>query len=317
MEAAWARADREAEKHQAKMAAKEAARANREALLQPAAKKAKHERKITSTAEQRQRRMRAPIPGEEVDEEPVQQLRVFKDDGTDVTYASAVVDIVAFLQDHEQEAGLEEVRRALGIDLQQQDGVLLDELEHHPRIERIAVGAGDRLRYDPPYGVRNRGALVHVLTSAMPHAGDTEPGAPRPVLRSELKPDETYAGVDVDVDELLAEGRVARIEPSDKKHTDFLLLAMPPGRPAIEEVRALWRQERVPQGPSLQEELLKRKLRTKEELAKRKERKAAELKAAAALRDAEKGKKERHGTIRTWKNTHLGNADELGEIFKR
>jgi hypothetical protein len=57
------------------------------------------------------------------------------------------------------------------------------------------------------------------------------------------------------VDELLAEGRVARVEPSDKRHTDFLLFAMPPGRPAIEEVRALWRQERVPQGTQLQEEL--------------------------------------------------------------
>jgi hypothetical protein len=57
------------------------------------------------------------------------------------------------------------------------------------------------------------------------------------------------------VDELLAEGRVARVEPSDKRHTDFLLFATPPGRPAIEEVRALWRQERVPQGTQLQEEL--------------------------------------------------------------
>ena len=74
------------------------------------------------------------------------------------------------------------------------------------------------------------------------------------------------------MDELLAEGRVARVEPSDKRHTDFLLFAMPPGRPAIEEVRALWRQERVPQGTQLQEELLKRNLRSKDELAKRKER---------------------------------------------
>ena len=317
MEAAWAKADREAENHKAKMAAKEEARANREMLLQPAAKKPKHERKVHSTAEQRQRRMRAPLPGEDADNEPVQQLHVFKDDGSDVTYARAVVEIVSFLQDYDQEATQEEVRRALGIDLLQQDGVLLDELEHHPRIERIADPASDRLRYKPPYGVRNRGMLVHVLTNAQPHAKDLEPDALRPVLRSELNPDETYAGVDVDVDELLAEGRVARVEPSDKRHTDFLLFAMPPGRPAIEEVRALWRQERVPQGTQLQEELLKRNLRSKDELAKRKERKAAELKAAKERADAEKGKKDRTGSIRTWKNTHLGTSDELSEMFRR
>ena len=358
MEAAWAKAELEAEKHKAKMAAKEEARANREMLLQPAAKKPKHERKVHSTAEQRQRRMRAPLPGEDADNEPVQQLRVFKDDGSDVTYARAVVEIVSFLQDYDQEATQEEVRRALGIDLLQQDGVLLDELEHHPRIERIADPASDRLRYKPPYGVRNRGMLVHVLTNAQPHAKDLEPDALRPVLRSELNPDETYAGVDVskvtidvlvdarraasasahrgggmsrselnpdetyvgvdvDVDELLAEGRVARVEPSDKRHTDFLLFAMPPGRPAIEEVRALWRQERVPQGTQLQEELLKRNLRSKDELAKRKERKAAELKAAKERADAEKGKKDRTGSIRTWKNTHLGTSDELSEMFRR
>ena len=91
---------------------------------------------------------------------------------------------------------------------------------------------------------------------------------------------------------------------------------MPPGRPAIEEVRALWRQERVPQGTQLQEELLKRNLRSKDELAKRKERKAAELKAAKERADAEKGKKDRTGSIRTWKNTPLGTSDELSEMFR-
>ena len=119
------------------------------------------------------------------------------------------------------------------------------------------------------------------------------------------------------MDELLAEGRVARVEPSDKRHTDFLLFAMPPGRPSIEEVRALWRKERVPQGTQLQEELLKRNLRSKDELAKRKERKAAELKAAKERADAEKGKKDRTGSIRNWKNTPLGTPDELSEMFRR
>jgi len=325
VEASWQRADAALAKHEAKMAAKEAkaaaderARANRAALLEPSAKKPKHEKKIVSSAEVRQRKMRAPQAGTGgADEEPVQQLRVFKDDGSDVMYAIVVADVLSFLQEHEPDVGLDELRRAVGLDMLQQDGALLAELEHHPRIERIATGSGDRLRYDPPYGIRNRGALVHVLTRAEPTIGDSEPGAPRPILRSELTPDETYTGIDVDLDELLAEGRVARVEPSDKKHSDFLLFAMPAGRPAIEEVRELWRRERVPQGPALQEELLKRNLRSKEELKRRKDRKAAEVKAAEELRKALEGKKDRTGAIRTWKNTHLGTADELGAIFKR
>jgi hypothetical protein len=108
------------------------------------------------------------------------------------------------------------------------------------------------------------------------------------------------------VDELLAEGRVARVEPSDKRHTDFLLFAMPPGRPAIEEVRALWRQERVPQGTQLQEELSSEICAARTSSPSARSVQVAELKAAKERADAEKGKKDRTGSIRTWKNTPLG-----------
>ena len=55
----------------------------------------------------------------------------------------------------------------------------------------------------------------------------------------ELTPEETYPDVEVDVDELLAQGRAVRVDASDpdkKRGSGFLLYAMPPGRPASEEV---------------------------------------------------------------------------------
>ena len=64
-------------------------------------------------------------------------------------------------------------------------------------------------------------------------------------LRSALKADETYAGVDTDIDELLAQGRCVRIPVNDPKKRELqtVLLGMPAGRPVSEEVRELWRNE--------------------------------------------------------------------------
>jgi len=324
MEASWKRADAVQKKHQEKEEERARKEANRAALLAPSEEKKKYEKKISSTAEVRQRRNRAPQAGDDAaeEEEPARQLVVRKDDGSEITYAQAVGTtpgdgILAFLQEHEQEVSITELRRKLGIDLHQQNNEILDKLESHPRIVRINQNGECRLQYEPPRGIRNRGALAYELTNAGPSSYSVEQRCDRhpPVLRSELKPDETYPGVEVDIDELLAEGLVARVEHSDKKHSEFVLFAMPPGLPAIEEVRELWRRERVPQGPALQDDLLKRKLLTKEQLDKRKKRKEAERKAAAEA--SKSAKRDRTGTIRTWKNTHLGNADELGEIFKR
>ena len=92
---------------------------------------------------------------------------------------------------------------------------------------------------------------------------------------------------------------------------------MPPGQPAIEEVRALWRQERVPQGTQLQEELSSEICAARTSSPSVRSVQVAELKAAKERADAEKGKKDRTGSIRTWKNTHLGTSDELSEMFRR
>jgi len=75
---------------------------------------------------------------------------------------------------------------------------------------------------------------------------------------------------------------------------------MPLGRPAIEEVRALWRQERVPQGTQLQEELSSEICAARTSSPSARSVQVAELKAAKERADAEKGKKDRAGSIRTW-----------------
>ena len=152
--------------------------------------------------------------------------------------------------------------------------------------------------------MRNRGSLAHLLDRAVPGVGDVEA-----VLRSELRALETYAGLDVDVDDLLAQGRCARVDVSDKRNRDFLLFAMPAGRPATEEVRQLWQGEKVPAGKALQEELVKRGLVRPEELERRQARRAD---ARKWQKDAEqRAKKSRTGQVRNWKNDHLGTSAEL------
>ena len=108
-----------------------------------------------------------------------------------------------------------------------------------------------------------------------------------------------------------------RVERSDKKSREYVLFAAPSGRAATEEVRELWHAERLPPGGAagLQEELIKRKLRTKEELAARHERKAAARRRAQEL--ASQPKKARTGQIRTWANTHLGDAAELDALTRK
>ena len=80
-------------------------------------------------------------------------------------------------------------------------------------------------------------------------------------------------------------------------------------------MRALWREQRLPEKKELQQQLVARKLRTQEEVAAQQERKAAARQRAAEA--AAGPKKARTGQIRTWTNTHLGNAEELEGMFQR
>ena len=119
------------------------------------------------------------------------------------------------------------------------------------------------------------------------------------------------------MDELLAEGRVARVEPSDKRHTDFLLFAMPPGRPAIEEVRAFWAAGAHAAGDPATGGAVKRNLRSKDELAKRKERTGGRTQGcegAGRRREGQEGPYRLHPHLEEY--TPLGTSDELSEMFR-
>jgi len=273
--------------------------------------------RIIATRDKRQARKLAEQEGEEPLE---QQITVVRErDGKSMPYAAAVEEIQIFLQNHGAEATLDEVRRGVGIDLQQPGG-LIEALRANPRIEAVGRATGEMLAYRPPYGVRNRGSLVHLLSRATPGNSQTPAGGggqSEAVLRSELKADETYPGVDVDVDELLAQGRCVRVDVNDKKARDFVLFAAPPGRPVTEDLRALWRNTPVPIRGETQNYLIQHKLRTQEEIDARAARKAERERKAMDARDERNSKKPRNGKgrIRNWSNAHLGDADTLEAQF--
>ena len=73
----------------------------------------------------------------------------------------------------------------------------------------------------------------------------------------------------------------------------------------------------MPQGTQLQEELSSAICAARTSSPSARSVQVAELKAAKERADAEKGKKDRTGSIRTWKNTPLGTSDELSEMFRR
>lgn len=240
---------------------------------------------------------------DEGEPEVEEQLQVQHDDGHMVAYADLVEEIQLYLQQHGSEVTLDEVRQHTGFDVRQ-PGVL-EALRCNPRIEAINLATGERLKYRPPFGVRNRGSLAHMLSRAYPGSGEIEA-----VLRSELRAEETYDGLDVDLDELLAQNACVRINVNDNKRArEFVLFAAPEGAPLPEEVREMWRAERVPAGPALQEAVLDRKLRTKQEIEERGEHRAEERRKAQEL--AAQPKQNKGKRIRKWNNTHLGDADEL------
>lgn len=237
--------------------------------------------------------------GEE--DELVVHLSVRRDDGSTLMWATAVEDIRTFLQDNPGDRPIDEVSRGVGIDLRQ-DERILESLRHNPLVE---VNEQQCLKYRPPHGVRNRGALMHLLSRTMPGSGETEA-----VLRSDLRPDLMYAGVETDMEELLAQGRCVRVDKSEKfnqkgEQMDYVLFAAPKGLPATEEVKAMWRDVHVPEGKKLQDELVHRGVRTQAQLDKRLELKAAANQRAKEAEDRLNPKKQRTGQVRTWANTHL------------
>jgi len=298
----------------AKEAAEDAANAAKAAAKANEPKRGVHTlistREKNAKNKERKLAMQANAAG---DVEVEQQIEVYREDGKKIHYSTAAENIQIFLQKHGSEANLEEVRKGVGIDLLQPGG-LLDALRVNPRIEAIGLATGELLKYRPPFGVRNRAALSHMLSRAMPGGGGGETEA---VLRSDLKAEETYDGVDADIDELLAQGRCVRIPVNDpnKRELSTVLFAMPAGRPVTQEVRELWKAERVPAGPALQDELKKRRLRTEEELNARAERKAELQRKAKEAKEAEK-KNRRTGRVNqvSSANAHLS-EEQKARLF--
>lgn len=210
------------------------------------------------------------------------------------TFDLFLEDVLAFLQMHGSEASVEDIKRAVGFDLLSQGERPLEVLRANPRVEAIGLPSGGEVfKYSPPFGVRNRGSLAHLLSRATPGSGDVE-AVPRSALGGDAIQKWTYEGVDADIDELLAQGKCVQVFHTDKKSNqavrDAVLFANPHGRAATEEVRNLWRDVKVPSGSALQDALLARKLRTQQELDARKERIAARKRKQQELKEAN-GKK--------------------------
>lgn len=326
MEASWQRADMLYKKHLDKQRAKEeeqrtkAAAATSGALVGIGARgagKQKMVKKIEASSDRRREARKeklAQLQDEGLEEEEV-QLTIQRYDGGAVIWATVVEDIRTFLQDHRADATVDEVSRGVGVDLLQ-DERILDALRQNPLIEVSEHPTGERLKYQPPMGVRNRGALTHLLSRTAPGSGDTEA-----VLRSEFNPELMYGNVETDLEELLAQGRCVRVDRTDKaekaREMDFVLFAAPRGAAATEEVKALWKDVRVPEGSKLQDELIARKIRTREQMTKRQEARAAANRRQQEAAERLNPKKQRTGNIRTWANTHLGDAEELEQLFAK
>ena len=232
---------------------------------------------------------------------PAETRRVQKVDGTEINLLRGIFAIVDFLKqrEHLAEASFDDVRGATKIDLQR-NSELLNELRSNKRVEVYDNGGGLRLRYAPPYGVRNKGDLLHLVEHCTPSRTD---GGPETVLKSELVKD-TYPGVEDHIEALAKDpsNRFSMLTRNDKK--DSILYATPTGEPASDLVRGMWRESVPPKGDTeMRAQLIARKVVTKQELDDREARKAAVRKAAKDLADA--NKKSRAPTFRKVTNNHL------------
>lgn len=247
------------------------------------------------------------------DEEVFVRLDLFRRDGKAVDFATAYEEIRDFLHDHGADATLDAVSGAIGIDMRQPG--LLDALRQNPRIEVAAFQAGETLKYIPPFGVRDRRTLEHMLSLAVPTPGDgkrvgelvgSSSAAPElweGVKRSELRAGATYDGIDADIDDLLFERKVVRVELGERPQRDYVLFAAPPGTSVSEEIKKLWHAEKVPKGEALQRECVANGLVLQSEYEARAKRKAERHVREKERKEAEKRARSRTGMVRKQVNT--------------
>ena len=222
--------------------------------------------------------------------------KVKLNDGSEVPVGAAKKLLRDFLQDRGKEASLREILDGTKLDLRKENpsgAELLDSLrEGNPLIEvREEGGAEPRLAYQPRYGVGGPADLARLVERALPGGGGVEESLHRTTLESD-----TYDGVTLDLDMLLAEGRCVPLVDTGSK--ERIVYAHPdskePVAPVCVRVRELWRRVALPQEEELRKQLVKRKLRSAEELEARERRRAE---GEQRLRDAREPPKKRRRAV--------------------
>mmetsp|Transcript_18101 Transcript_18101/g.41466 ORF Transcript_18101/g.41466 Transcript_18101/m.41466 type:complete len:323 (-) Transcript_18101:1070-2038(-) len=266
---------------------------------------------VVATRVRKRQRQKEAEEAEGLTAESVEFVR--DDDGNAQPLAKARFMVIKFLQEREghAEQSLEQVHQATKIDLSAAaNSSLLAALQENPKVEPLrAAGQGLRLRYLPPYGIRNSAALSYVLqrlTDGLRSESSrvsTELGIRRSLL---LK--ETYATVGADIDVLLRDGKCQMLVRNDDK--EQVLFGPPTGAAACKSVRQLWHEHRVPKADDLQAILVARKVRTADEMEVRKQRKAAAARRAEELK--RQPKQRRSMAPRKVTNTHMQQPPQAG-----
>jgi len=275
---------------------------------------AKPTRKIIATSVKRKEREEAKRAQDET-QRPLAAQHVVDIDGNEILLPKALKSIINFLQkrEHHAEASLDEVQQATNIDLTlSANAKLLENLQENPKVEPLeGVGMAMRLRYLPPYGIRNKAALAHVMQKTLVDGVALGNGRPSTfgIPRAELKSSDVYSGIEDDLDEFLSARRCVELQRTDNK--EKVVFAAPMAESASLAVRRLWDEVRVPKGDDLQAELLACRVRTPEQLEDRRQRKVL----AQQRRNAALSKKKQRKAIAPRKitNTHLDRAKLLGQ----
>mmetsp|Transcript_54945 Transcript_54945/g.119840 ORF Transcript_54945/g.119840 Transcript_54945/m.119840 type:complete len:319 (+) Transcript_54945:162-1118(+) len=291
------------EKAQKKEAAKNQRRdADADSKGSSTAKRDRATKTLISSHERRKLRNAEEMTAEEA---AAAAVRVVDSNGDQIVLGRALFKVIEFLQGREghSEASLEEIQLAVKIDLHTATNTpLLKALRDNPKIEvQERAGMDIRLRYLPPYGIRNAASLAHVLQRALLDGIATADGGPSVfgIPRTLLK--QTYANVESDVDAMLKDGRCQEMVRGDNK--EKVLFATFPGKPASADIKKLWDAQRVPRGDELIAALVARKVRSAEDVELRRKRKAAAMRRAEELRNAPKQR--RSVGPRKLTNTHL------------
>ena len=205
VDAAMLRSMQKQAKFEEKEAKEQERKRERDTKQAAAAAPAKATKRMMTTKARKQMRTEA----QRVEDPQLAQEHIFKVNGKQITLGRALYEIVGFLKARQDlaEAEFDEVRTATGISVETAPK-LIQALDDNERVDMPDGVHGRKLRYRPPYGVRNAESLRHVLEQTYPSTGR----GCETVKRSDLV-GETYDGVARDIDKLCADGVCAQARP--------------------------------------------------------------------------------------------------------